>query len=319
MNLSVRHFQQLLALERHRHFGKAAESLKMSQPALSRSVLSLENNLGVKLFDRSARGIEPTPNGLLFIRHGRRILAAVADLRSEFTEAQGRSEQKLSIACGHYPAELTVPGALSRLTRDWPQVQVNLEVTDWIRIAGLLEQGVCDLAVTELSVTSKVIDLASELISDREVFLVVHGSHPLLQLEKPALDDTLSYPWVCSHIPARIALLFGPGPVAAGDLDPDNGNFIPKIIASSLSTAMKLVLENPVVGVAPISVVWPYLQRGDLAIVPFKAPWMRLNYGFMWDVQQPPSSIAKAFMEHVRQAEARIAEEETVMREAMGV
>ncbi len=52
MNLSVRHFQQLLALERHGHFGKAAESLKMSQPARSRSIQSLENNLGVKLFDR---------------------------------------------------------------------------------------------------------------------------------------------------------------------------------------------------------------------------------------------------------------------------
>lgn len=319
MNLAIRHFQQLLALERHRHFGRAADSLNMSQPALSRSLLSLEKHLGAPLFHRSSRGLEPTASGLLFIRHGRRILAAVAELQSELTEARGRSEHRLSIACGHYPAELTVPGALSKLTRDWPQLQLNMEVTDWIRIGELLEKGICDVAVTELSVTSTVVDLASELISDRELFLVVSHSHPLLQLEKPALDDILSYPWVCSHVPARVAVLFGPGPVAAGDFDPDNGNFIPKIIASSLSTAMKLVLENPVVGVAPITVAWPHLQRRDLAIVPFKAPWLHLNYGFVWDAQQPLSMMAKAFMDNVRQAEASMAREEDAMRDAMRV
>jgi len=308
--VTLRHFQQLLALDSHRHFGRAAKSLTMSQPALSRSIQSLEKSLGAPLFSRSSRGLQATPSGRLLIRYGRRILAATADLQSEFNELQGQGDTRLAIGCGHYPAEMTVPGVLSDLMKDWPTAQISMEVTDWIRIAGLLENGICDLAVTELSAADKSSGLASELLNDRGVFMVVRNGHPLMQTENPGLDELLAYPWVCSHIPPRVARLFGSGPVAAGDLDEETGNFIPKIIASSLSTAFKLVMENDIVGIAPIILVWPYLQRGELAVVPFRAPWLRFNYGFVWQAQRPLSAVARAFMALVRAAENRMADEE---------
>lgn len=315
----MRQFQHVVALERHRHFGRAADSLNMSQPALSRSILSLEKSLGAPLFQRSSPGLEPTARGSLVIKHGRRILAAVAELESELSLAQGRRDQSLSVACGHYPAELSVPGALSALMRSWPQAQVRMEVTDWVRIAALLESGACDLAVTELSASSTSIELATEQLNDRILYLVVRKDHPLLQVQGPELDDILSYPWVCSHIPARAAVLFGTEPVAAGDLDADNGRFIPKIIASSLSTAFRLVMSNDIIGVAPISLAYPHLERGDLVIVPYRAPWMRLNYGLMWNAQKPLSGVAQAFMNEVRAAEARLAERESAMQKALQV
>jgi DNA-binding transcriptional LysR family regulator len=318
-NVSIRHFEQLIALERHRHFGRAADSLSMSQPALSRSILTLERNLGVTLFLRTAQGPEPTGSGQLLIKHGRRILAATAELQSEFFALEDKGQIKLSIMCGHYPAELTVPEALSELMRSRPQVQVSMEVTDWIRTAELIEKGVCDLAISELSATSSKIELASELLNDRELFFVVRNGHPLLRLEHPGLDDILYYPWVCSHIPARVAALFGAGPLAAGDFDPDSGNFIPKIIASSVSTAFKLVRENEIVGVAPMTLAYPHLQHGELSVLPFRADWMHLNYGFLWDAQKPLSAVAREFMKHVRAAEVRLVGEEQAMREALGL
>lgn len=313
-HVTLRHFQQLLALDTHRHFGRAAESLSISQPALSRSIQSLERNLGTVLFERSSRGLEATPGGRLLIRHGRRILAATAELESEFAALQGQGQSRLSIACGHYPAELTVPGALSALMRSWPGAQVNMEVTDWIRIAAMLESDHCDLAVTELSAAGNSTELACELLNDRILHLVVRKGHPLLRHENPGLDEVLAYPWVCSHIPARAARLFGPGPLAAGDIDAESGNFIPKIIASSLSTALKLVIENDIVGVAPTILAWPYVQRGELSVVPFRAPWMHLNYGFVWQARRPLSTVAKAFMALVRAAESRVAVEEQAIR-----
>jgi len=318
-HLSIRHFQQLLALDSHRHFGRAAESLCISQPALSRSIQSLESNLGTRLFERSSHGLQATPSGELLIRHGRRILASMADLQSEFTELQGQVQSRLSIACGHYPAELTVPGALSDLMKAMPRAQVNMEVTDWIRIADLLASGVCDLAVTELSAAGDSTELVSELLNDRLLHLVVRKGHPLLRLDGPELDDVLAYPWVCSHIPARVARLFGAAPVAAGDLDPESGNFIPKIIAASLSTAFKLVMENDLIGFAPTIMAWPYVQRGELFVVPFRAPWMRLNYGFLWQARRPPSPLARAFMERVRAAESRVARQEQTISASLGI
>jgi DNA-binding transcriptional LysR family regulator len=316
-HVTIRHFRQLLALDSHRHFGRAAKSLTMSQPALSRSIQSLEKNLGATLFERSSLGLKATPSGQLLIRHGRRILASMADLQSEFSELLGQGQSRLSIACGHYPAEMTVPGGLSDLMKDWPGAQVNLEVTDWIRIAGLLENGTCDLAITELSAAEKSTGLGSELLNDRSLHMVVRNGHPLLQLDSPGLDELLAYPWVCSHIPARVARLFGTDPVAAGDLDEKTGNFIPKIIASSLSTAFKLVIENDIVGIAPTILAWPHLRRGELSVVPFRAPWLRLNYGFMWQTERPLSALAKAFMALIRAAEIRMAEEEQAIMAAM--
>ena len=318
-HVTLRHFKQLLALDSHRHFSRAAESLSMSQPALSRSIQSLERNLGTPLFDRSTRGLQATPSGQLLIRHGRRILAATAELQSEFDELLGQGESRLSIACGHYPAEMSVPGVLSELMKDWPRAQVSMEVTDWIRIAGLLESGTCDLAVTELSAADKSTDLASELLNDRALHMVVRTGHPLLRLDRPGLDDVLAYPWVCSHIPARVATLFGAAPVRAGDLDAATGNFIPKIIAPSLSTAFKLVKENDIVGIAPAILAWPHLERGELSVVPFQAAWMHLNYGFMWQARRPLSSLAKAFMALVRDAESRMADEERAIRASLRI
>ena len=114
-NVTLRHFQQLLALESHRHFGRAAKSLNMSQPALSRSIQSLEKNLGTPLLERSPRGLQATPSGQLLIRHGRRILAATAELQAEFNQLLGQGESRLSIACGHYPAEQVPDDVYSEL------------------------------------------------------------------------------------------------------------------------------------------------------------------------------------------------------------
>jgi DNA-binding transcriptional LysR family regulator len=310
MHVTIRQYQQIGALDRYRHFGRAAEALAISQPALSRSIQALEKQLGVTLFERSKRGVSPTRAGLLLLKHGHRILSAVADLESDFNELEGRGGSTLAIVCGHYPAELSVPGALSRLMQDRPQLQFQMEVTNWTRVAELLEHGTSDLAITELTASSRSIQLASELLNDREILLLVHPAHPLTKLRDPDLDDLLAYPWVSSQIPPRAASLFGDAPVPAGDVDPDSGIFVPKIVVSSVATALRLLGDSDAVGIAPISTAWPFLQRGELCRVRYRAPWMRLNYGFMWDAQRPLPPVARVFMQRVREAEARIAQRE---------
>ena len=291
----------------------------MSQPALSRSIQSLEKTLGSELFDRSSPNLEPTPIGQMLIRHGRRMLAAMAELQSELNELRGQDSSRLSIACGHYPAELTIPGALSELMQVRPQANVNMEVADWSRIAALLQKGICDLAITELVAADHSSGLACELLNDRELYLVVRKAHPLLGLDKPGLEEVLAFPWIGSRIPSRVARAFGPGPFAAGEMDPDSGNFIPRVIAASLSTAFKLVIENDIVGIAPITLAWPYVRRGELCLVPFRAPWLHLNYGFMWQAQRPLTTVTRAFMKLVRAAESRVAAEEQAIRASLRV
>ncbi|MCU0988705.1 MAG: LysR family transcriptional regulator [Xanthomonadales bacterium] len=319
MNISLKQFQHLVALNRYRHYGKAADALSISQPALSRSIQALEQNLGATLFSRSRGGVEPTETGGLLIEHARRIMAVTAELQSQLDEARDRARRKLAIACGHYPAELTVPGALSGLMREWPDLQITMEVTDWIRTVAALENDTCDLAVGDIGAESSLIDISRELLNDRQVYAVVRPGNPLSKMKRPDLQDLLAYPWACSPIPERAAKWFGPGPLAAGDLDAERGLFIPKIIASSLSTSLKLVMENDIVGIAPLGTALAHLQREELALVRFTAPWMRLNYGFMWNAQKPLSAVAQAFMNKIRTAEQELAGRESALREELGI
>ena len=319
MDISLKQIEHLVALNRHRHFGKAAEALSISQPALSRSIQTLERSIGATLFTRSRARVEPTETGLIAIRHANRITAATAELRSDLAEAASQAGTRLRVVCGHYPAELTVPGALSETMNDHPGLQVTMEVADWPKALLMLERDVCELAIVELSATREAVELGVEVVSQQQVFLVVRRGHPLSKLKAPGLQDVLSTPWACSHIPMRAAKAFGDGPFMAGDLDLDAGVFVPKIIVSSVSTALKLVAENDVVGIATLAIAYPYLERGELELVRFTAPWMQLNYGFVWHAQKPLSPVARAFMSRIREAERKAAAGERVLRRELGI
>jgi len=319
MDISLKQFEHLLALDRHRHYGRAAETLGISQPALSRSILAVERRLGMTLFHRSRNRVEPTGAGRLLLRHARRVAAMSADLETELDELQGRAERRLSVICGHYAAELTVPRALSALMRQWPDVQINMEVADWTHGIQLLEAGTCDLAVIELSASSQQIELHAELLNDQQVFLVVRPDHPLAQQRKPQLEDLLAWPWASSRIPPRGAQQFGPGPIAAGDFDDQTGYLVPKIVASSLSTSLRLVMENDIVGITPLSVAEPHLRNGRLKLVRYAASWMRLNYGFVHEEGKPLAAAARAFMGHIRDAEAAERGRDRRLRAEFGV
>lgn len=319
MDISLRQIEHLLALNRHRHFGKAAEALNISQPALSRSIQTLERSIGATLFTRSRARVEPTETGLIAIRHSNRIIAASAELRSEIAEAAGQAGRRLAVVCGHYPAELTVPGALSETMNDYPGLQVTMEVADWPKALLLMKRDACDLAVVELSAQGAAIELGVEVVNQQQVFFVTRRGHPLSKLKTPGLQDVLSRPWACSRIPMRAARVFGEGPFMAGQLDHDAGFFVPKIIVSSVSAALKLVAENDFIGIATLATAYPYLKRGELELVRFRAPWMQLNYGFIWDAQKPLSPVAKSFMARIREAERKAAAGESVLQRELGI
>lgn len=319
MDISHKNLEHLLALDRHRHYGRAAEALGISQPALSRSILALEDRLGISLFRRSRTRVEPTAAGRLVLRHARDMSLLSTGLKSELAEMQGQAQLGLSVVCGHYPAELTVPCALSALMKTRPGVQVKMEVSDWSRGIQSLEQEFCDLAIIELSAESRSIELQRELLNDRQVFAVVNGHHPLAKNPSPTQDDVLGWPWACSVIPKRAARQLGPGPLAAGEFDEATDHFIPRIVASSLSTSLRLVMENDIVGIAPLSIADPYLRDGRLHLVRFNAPWMRLNYGFAWETGKALNPTTRDFMEEVRKTERRQAQRDRQLRKKYGV
>ena len=86
MNMNLRDLQYFAVVAEHRHLGRAAESLGMSQPALSMSLLRLQKFMQTKLVKRTPKGVELTTSGEAVYAHARRLRLAVEDISREVTD-----------------------------------------------------------------------------------------------------------------------------------------------------------------------------------------------------------------------------------------
>ncbi|HEY9275125.1 LysR family transcriptional regulator, partial [Achromobacter sp.] len=87
-HLKRRHAELLVALDDERHLGRAAERLHMSQPAASKALAQLEEQVGYALFERGTQGTQPTYAGMVMIRHARNGLGAAQRVAAELRAAQ---------------------------------------------------------------------------------------------------------------------------------------------------------------------------------------------------------------------------------------
>jgi hypothetical protein len=124
--MELRHLRYFLAVGEALNFRKAAAQLRLAQPALSRQVQDLEDEIGVDLFRRSPRGVTLTAEGKLFLKEAREVLKH-ADESVERARALARGEYgELHIGYSAIPTEEILPAALEAFRRAVPRVKVLL-------------------------------------------------------------------------------------------------------------------------------------------------------------------------------------------------
>jgi DNA-binding transcriptional LysR family regulator len=99
--IDLRLIQHALALARFRNYARAARALHLTQPTITRSIAALERAVGVRLFDRGRKGVEPTAFGNILLERGARVLASEADLRREIQLLAGLDVGRLAVIAAH--------------------------------------------------------------------------------------------------------------------------------------------------------------------------------------------------------------------------
>lgn len=124
--MNIRDLKYLVAVADLRHFGKAAEACFVSQPTLSGQLKKLEEELGIVLFERSARAVMPTPVGERIVAQARRVLDEVADIESLALAARDPLAGPLHVGAIHTISPYVMPEVMAPLRRDCPQMQLIL-------------------------------------------------------------------------------------------------------------------------------------------------------------------------------------------------
>lgn len=194
--LRTRQLLLLKALDEQRNLGRAASFMSMSQPAATKLLQQLEVALGVPLFTRLARGMEPTPYGEVLVRYARRMLTDFGAVREEMVALRSGLRGSLRIGC--------VPGAVTELLapaliaykRKHGRVAVSIMVDTSDVMLAQFARGDVDLVLGRLTEDVNADEYTCEPLLGEQQVVVARATHPLFDHAALALADLVEWPWV---------------------------------------------------------------------------------------------------------------------------
>lgn len=194
-DLDLRLVRYFTVVAEHRHFGRAAETLRVAQPSLSRQIRRLEQQLGARLFDRTPQGTRLTEAGEVFLPRAKTLLRSAAS-----AAAQTRAAAEPSRIVIGYTANIIVTPAVRDLRHRHPHAEVQTIHVPWHGAREALLDHQVDVLVVRLPL--KTDGLHVTILYDEPRVLLVPLEHRLAGKESVTLDDIADEPMPVSADPA---------------------------------------------------------------------------------------------------------------------
>jgi DNA-binding transcriptional LysR family regulator len=294
-NLKPRHLQMMVALDDLRHLGRVAQSLHVSQPAVSLALGELEKGLGFKLFDRTPKGVVPNAYGESLIQHARLILANLTQMRHELHALQSGASGKVHVGALPAMTPSLLPKALILLKQQTPLTSVIVQEGAMDSLLPELRRGTLDVVVGRLVNRRGQDDLAEEMLYEGKNVMVVAKDHPLTHQPGLVWSDLAEYPWVLPPI----------GSLYRETLEnalQQNGGSLPADHLETLSIHVitGYVQHSQAIGLLSQVVAQHYINAGILAQLPLSLPDPQRPIGMTWNRHNPLTPALKSFMDCVR-------------------
>ncbi|ACT03157.1 LysR family transcriptional regulator [Paenibacillus sp. JDR-2] len=188
----IEYFQTLARLQ---HVTRAADQLSLSQPALSRSLAKLEEELGVPLFDRQGRSLKLNRYGELFLKRAERILMEMESAKKELHDIVDPELGEVAFGFLHTLSSRVIPDFLGAFREQSPSIRFELKQNHSYNLLNHLYSGELDLCLiaepTEPRLPIEWIPLWSE-----EVLAVLPAGHPLAGADSLALEELAEEPFI---------------------------------------------------------------------------------------------------------------------------
>jgi DNA-binding transcriptional LysR family regulator len=291
--MELRQLEYFVAVAEEANFTRAAQRIRVAQPAVSAQIARLERELGQPLFDRARRQVRLTAAGEVVLPHARAALAAVADARTAVEELTDLVRGTVSI--GTVTAHnVDMPALLAAFHRAHPAVEITLSTADPEALVDGVRAGRLDLVIASVGADEVPEGLAIEVTTDEAIDAAVHLGDPWRTRRSVPLaalaERTLIALPVGTGIRRRLEEAF-----AAAGLTPR--------VAFEASTPQELAdlaARGLGVAVVPQSLA---RNRADLHPVAI-APQLRGRLALAWRARGPVSPAARALIgmarEHLR-------------------
>lgn len=194
--LKTRQLLLLIALDDERTLSCAADALCMTQPAASKQLRELEDMLGIALFERLPRGMEPTIYGESMIRHARMALTSLARAHEDIVALKSGLAGQVDVGSIMTPAMRLLPCAITRVKQQVPQLRIGVQIESSMVLLERLQRGTLDFLLARMTTFHDSSDLQYEELAAEPVVVVARAGHPLAAHAQLTLQDLARAPWI---------------------------------------------------------------------------------------------------------------------------
>lgn len=301
IRIRFRHLQCFLAIAQHRSVGAAADSLRITQPALSKTLRELEDALKVRLFNRDKKGMLLTRFGEVFLQHA---AASVSSLRQGIDSiklAGGVSGLEVSIGVLPTVAARLMPMAVRQFKKQAAATTVRIITGEHEQLLDLLRLGELDFIVGRLAQPDGMVGLSFEHLYSESLIAVVRKGHALSKVRRFKLTMIADYPVMLPHSGTTIRrevdrFLLANGVPKLRDL----------VDTTSIAFGRNYARETDVVWFVARGVVDADLSQGSLVELPVDAKATEGPVGITVRANVKPNAAAVLMSQCVRGVAGRL-------------
>lgn len=209
--MEIRVLRYFLAVVREESITKAAETLHITQPTLSRQLSQMEEEVGVRLFDRGTRKITLTNEGILLRRRAEEILQLVDTTERELVEQDEQVEGKISIGCGEIAAVQMLPELIRTFREKYTRVSFDIFTATADLVKEQMDKGLLDIGLLLEPVDMEKYDFIRLDMKENWVVLM-RPDDPLAEKEYVTAEDLLPLPLILPrrmNVQSELASWFG--------------------------------------------------------------------------------------------------------------
>jgi DNA-binding transcriptional LysR family regulator len=293
--LKSRQILLLLALHEARSLRKAAAALHMTQPTATKLLQDLERIVGLPLFDRGRRGIQPTNYGEVMIRHARLVLADLDRTRRELEALSTGATGRVKIGAVISAIPFLLAKAVTKLKRQHPGLFVSIDVGTSDALVPALANGELDILLARPLVLADRPEFDYEELIDEPLHIVSRVNHPLSLAASLTLQDLAAWPWTLLPAGSPMRKVLQPVFLQMGPGQPRD-----VVETSSMMTMTALLQESDMLAVMPADVSDFNVRHGLLQRIAVGLPPIMGSYGIVTRRDRPLSPGTMAFLRHLK-------------------